>query len=120
MRRSFREVSTKEQGPEGIHRAAIDGQTWSRYSQAQIKDLVAYTNPRFYRTAQSSGSILRRETGNLLKAVAPSVSFRPAAHRALNTKYLYTTLPGGTACGPVRSISPQNLLRDKTDHLEDV
>jgi hypothetical protein len=100
------EVSIKDQGLDGIIDAPIDASLRSRYSQAQIKDLVAYANPRYLRAVKSSGSRPSCAPGNLLQAVATSLSCCPPAASALTAENLYKHSPGGSGNGPARLISP--------------
>ena len=102
------EVSTKAQPSQGIHTPPIDAPTRARYSQAQIKDLVAYANPRYLEAFQSLGSLSRRDCGNPVKFLAAPLSFRPAAPSTFTANRLYTTLPGGSAYGPARQFSYLN------------
>ena len=102
------EVSTKAQPSQGIHTSPIDASARARYSQAQIKDLVAYANPRYLEAFQSLGLLSRRDCGKPVKFVAASLSFRPAASGTFTANRLYTTLPGGSAFGPARQFSYLN------------
>jgi hypothetical protein len=94
----------------GITKASVDDLAGSRYSLAQIKDLVAYTIPRFHRTVVSSGSRLGCVAGKLLDAVAIPLSFEPSQSNVFTHKNLYKTLPGGPENGLARSISPLDRL----------
>jgi hypothetical protein len=100
------EVSIKDQALDGIVDAPIDALPLSRYSQAQIKELVAYAIPRYLRAVKSSGSRPPCSPGSLLKAVATSLSYHPPATSALTAKNLYKNFPGGSGNGPTRLISP--------------
>jgi hypothetical protein len=99
------EVSIKEQALLGIYSAPIDALTVSRYSQAQINHLIAYTNPRYRKAIKSSGSRPPCAPGNLLKAVARPIPCHPPESSALTAENLYITLPGGSGSGPARFIS---------------
>ena len=100
-----REVPPKAQSPAKVIHPHIDEWARSRYSQAQIKDLVAYANPRSFEAAQSLGSLLRRDFGSLLNPVALVLSLRPPASPAFTANNLLKISPGGSACGSVRHIS---------------
>ena len=63
-------VPAKAQSSPNINGEVIDGSARSRYSQGQIKDLVAYTNPQPQMAAQSFGSPLRR---------VPEIALQPPA-----------------------------------------
>ena len=99
------EVSPKAHASVKLNIAVIDAAVRSRYSQGQIKDLVAYAIPRFLQASQSTCSFLRRESGNRLKPAASSPVLRPAAPCASTADNLFTASPGGSACGFARFIS---------------
>lgn len=104
------EVSIKDQALDGIIDAPIDAVSRSRYSQAQIKDLVAYANPRYLRAVKSSGSRPPCAPGSLLQTVATSLSCISPASSALTAENLYKHFPGGSDVGPARLISPLHYL----------
>ncbi len=104
------EVSFREQNFAVIYAVLIDAVGTSRYSQAQIKDLVAYANPRSHKVVKSSGSRPPCVSENLLVSVATSLSLRPPSFSSLTTASLYKTLPGGSHHDPARLISPLNRL----------
>jgi hypothetical protein len=68
---SRRQVSAKAQGGLKIHGSLIDGPGGSRYSQAQILDLVAYANPRSRKAAQSLSMALTRARRPPLQSTVP-------------------------------------------------
>jgi hypothetical protein len=86
-----------------LNRRVIDGPARSRYSQGQIKDLVAYANPQPQMAAQSFGSPLRR---------VPEIALQPPAFSpaqpipAVCASIASTYFPGGSARGSARFISP--------------
>ena len=98
------EVSIKEQDLAGIFDAQVDDMLGSRYSLAQIKDLVAYAIPGPLRIDKSSGSCPAFVAANLLSNVA--VRFSLSQYTSCG--FIYKTLPGGSASGPARFISPLN------------
>jgi hypothetical protein len=104
------EVSFWEQALTGIVDAAIDASTGSRYSQAQIKDLVAYANPRSHLVVKSSGSRPPCVSENLLQPVATSLSLCSPSFSPFTAKNLYKPLPGGSNYDPARLISRLNRL----------
>jgi hypothetical protein len=77
----------------------------SRYSQGQIKDLVAYANPRSFETAQSFGSFLRRESKLHLQTAALPLSSHPLAFCNSIANQLAKDAPGGSARGSARFFS---------------
>ena len=100
-----REVSAKTWERRKLNIGDIDGPVRSRYSQGQIKDLVAYANPRSFKTAQSSGSSLRRDFSNLLQPPALPLSSHLSAPCHSTTNQPAEDAPGGSARGSARSFS---------------
>ena len=99
------EVSFKAQLDLNLNSAPIDGSPRSRYSQGQIKDLVAYAIPRFPEVARRSSSLLRRILGLFFTAVAAPPAVYLAALSAFTANEDYTTLPGGSNPGSSRLLS---------------
>ena len=104
------EVSFREQNFAVIYAVLIDAVGASRYSQAQIKDLVAYANPRSHKAFQSFGSRPPCVSENLLALVAPSLSLCPPSFTLFTSGNFYKPFPGGSHKDPARLISPLNRL----------
>lgn len=104
------EVPIKAQAFHGILDAPIDAMAGSRYSQPQIKDLIANANPRSLRAVKSSRSRPPCVSENLLVAFATSLSDCPPAYSASTAEHLYKAFPGGFDHGPARLISRLNRL----------
>jgi len=103
MGKLLREVSIREHGElaiKGIYCVAIDAFGGSRYSQAQITDLVAYTNPGIRRAVKSSGLRQPGPPQTLLEPVDTTFSLRPPT-----AENLYKHLPGEPQKGSARPIS---------------
>src|ERR1039458_5819099 len=96
---------SKVMGGTKLNTPVIDGPALPRYSQAQIKDLVAYANPRSQEAAQSNCSSLRRVSGNLPQPAASPLSLRHRILRVSTTAKLAIDAPGVSARGFARSIS---------------
>jgi hypothetical protein len=100
-----REVSPKTWPERKLNIGDIDGLARARYSQAQIKDLVAHANPRSLDAAQSFGSFLRRDSSNVLQPTALPLSSHPSALCKSTTNPPAKDAPGGSARGSARSFS---------------
>jgi len=88
-------VPRKAQPSKIIFAPPIDAFVDSRYSQAQITDLLAYANPRSSQAAQSLGSPLRRASQPHKKPTATPLSLcRPVPCAAADDK-LYAIKAAG-------------------------
>ncbi len=83
-----REVPSKAHACTEFLGLPIDGPLQSRYSQAQITDLVAYANPRSLEAAQSLCSSLSHASQTLPKPVASSPAVLSATNCSKSTRTL--------------------------------
>jgi len=90
--------------------AVIDALPVSRYSQAQIKDLVAYTNPGIRRAVKSSSLRQPHAPGMLLEFVVNQFSLCPSVANASTAGSFFKHSPGVPDKGIARFIFELNRL----------